>query len=96
MIDVKELTPEFFYMPEFLENMNGFDLGTRQTGEKLGDVVLPPWAPTPEEFVRINREALESEYVSLNLHNWIDLIFGYKQQGEVCFLFFAFVCFFDL
>ena len=42
---------------------------------------LPPWAKTPEEFIQINRAALESDYVSANLHNWIDLIFGYKQQG---------------
>ena len=73
-------------MPEFLENMNNFDLGTRQTGEKLDNVVLPPWASSPEEFVRINREALESEYVSLNLHHWIDLMFGYKQLGKVGFV----------
>jgi hypothetical protein len=42
---------------------------------------LPPWANgSPSEFVRIHREALESEHVSQNLHHWIDLIFGHKQR----------------
>ena len=27
MADVKELIPEFFYLPEFLVNSNKFDLG---------------------------------------------------------------------
>ena len=28
--DVKELIPEFYCLPEFLDNSNGFDLGVRQ------------------------------------------------------------------
>ncbi|TPX69384.1 hypothetical protein SpCBS45565_g02416 [Spizellomyces sp. 'palustris'] len=80
--DVKELIPEFFYMPEFLTNDNRFDLGVKQTGEVLDDVILPPWSKTPEDFVRIHREALESDFVSEHLNEWIDLIWGYKQTGE--------------
>ncbi|KAM5234243.1 neurobeachin-like protein 2 isoform 4-T4 [Hipposideros larvatus] len=82
LADVKELIPEFFYFPDFLENQNGFDLGCLQlTNEKVGDVVLPPWASSPEDFIQQHRQALESEYVSAHLHEWIDLIFGYKQRG---------------
>ncbi|KAI4301193.1 hypothetical protein L6164_034497 [Bauhinia variegata] len=81
--DVKELIPEFFYMPEFLENRFNLDLGEKQSGEKVGDVILPPWARgSAREFIRKHREALESDYVSENLHHWIDLIFGYKQRGK--------------
>ncbi|GFO07271.1 neurobeachin-like protein 1, partial [Plakobranchus ocellatus] len=80
--DVKELIPEFFYFPEFLINFNGFDLGRLQiTKEPVNDVKLPRWASTAEEFIHKHRQALESEHVSMNLHNWIDLIFGYKQKG---------------
>ena len=79
--DVKELVPEFFYCPEIFENINRLGLGAKSsTRKKIGDIVLPPWASDPLEFVRLNRKALESEYVSKNLHHWIDLIFGYKQR----------------
>lgn len=81
--DVKELIPEFFYMPEFIENRFNLDLGEKQSGEKVGDVVLPPWANgSAREFIRKHREALECDYVSENLHHWIDLIFGHKQRGK--------------
>uniref|UniRef100_A0A670JST5 Neurobeachin-like protein 2 n=1 Tax=Podarcis muralis TaxID=64176 RepID=A0A670JST5_PODMU len=81
-VDVKELIPEFFYFTDFLENQNSFDLGSLQmSNEKVGDVVLPRWAKSPEDFIHKHRKALESEYVSAHLHEWIDLIFGYKQRG---------------
>jgi hypothetical protein len=79
--EVKELTPEWFTLPEFLTNINHYDFGLMQNGESVDNVELPPWASSPEEFIRINREALESDYVSCHLHEWIDLIFGYKQRG---------------
>lgn len=43
---------------------------------------LPAWAEDAHDYVSKHREALESEYVSQHLHEWIDLIFGYRQQGE--------------
>ena len=79
--DVKELIPEFYYLPEMFVNSNGYRLGRLDDGVKVNDVELPAWANTPEEFVRINRQALESEFVSCQMHQWIDLIFGYKQRG---------------
>ncbi|XP_051881525.1 neurobeachin a [Pristis pectinata] len=79
--DVKELIPEFYYLPEMFVNSNNYNLGIREDGTVVSDVELPPWAKKPEDFVRINRMALESEFVSCQLHQWIDLIFGYKQRG---------------
>ncbi|XP_055524892.1 neurobeachin isoform X15 [Wyeomyia smithii] len=79
--DVKELIPEWYFLPEMFYNSSDYRLGQREDGKNVGDVELPPWAKTPEEFVRINRMALESEFVSCQLHQWIDLIFGYKQRG---------------
>ena len=79
--DVKELTPEFFTMPEMFLNLNNCDFGITQKGEKVGDVKLPKWASDAVDFVAKQRAALESEHVSKNLHTWIDLIFGFKQRG---------------
>ena len=73
--DVKELIPEFFFLPEFLTNVNsmalpskcffifslGFDLGIRiHTGTRINDILLPNWASSPEDFIQKHREALVS------------------------------------
>ncbi|OAF65986.1 hypothetical protein A3Q56_06290 [Intoshia linei] len=80
--DVRELIPEFFYLPEMFLNTCDYNFGSIDSDNKsISDVELPPWASSPEEFVRIHRMALESDMVSCQLHQWIDLIFGYKQSG---------------
>lgn len=81
--DVKELIPELFYLPEMLRNEQRLQLGHRQGGQMVDHVQLPPWAHNdPRRFIKIHRQALESDYVDQNLHHWIDLIFGYKQKGQ--------------
>ncbi|RXM32416.1 Protein FAN [Acipenser ruthenus] len=81
--DFKELIPEFYGSdPSFIVNSLKLDLGKKQGGKMVQDVHLPPWANDPEGFLQKNREALESQYVSEHLHEWIDLIFGFKQKGS--------------
>ena len=82
--DFKELIPEFFFLHEFLRNIEDFNFGLRQNGDSIDDVILPPWCNNNTRlFMMGMRQALESEYVSSNLNLWIDLIFGYKQNGKI-------------
>ena len=81
--DVKELTPEFFYLPEFLVNNNEIQFGVKQDKIVVNHLELPPWAKgNPRIFVDMQRRALEGEECSKNLHHWIDLTFGYKASKE--------------
>lgn len=82
--DFKEMVPEFYEVEDqgdFLVNSLGLDFGMRQDGTHVGDVELPKWADGPADFIQKLRNALESSHVSNTLHNWIDLMFGYKQKG---------------
>ncbi|XP_051910531.1 protein FAN isoform X2 [Hippocampus zosterae] len=81
--DFKELIPEFYGDDaSFLENHLRLDLGRRQNGSFVGDVHLPPWASDARDFLQKHKMALESQYVSEHLHEWIDLVFGFKQRGS--------------
>jgi factor associated with neutral sphingomyelinase activation len=79
--DVEE-DDEYRLDGEFLLNQSGIKFGTRHDDVLVGDVILPPWAENERDFVYKMHLALESDYVSQHLHEWIDLIFGYKQRGD--------------
>ena len=79
----QELVPDFFNLPEIYININNFNFGKTLDGFKVSDVILPPWASySPRLFSKMNKKALESSFVSQQINNWIDLIFGYKQKGS--------------
>ena len=80
--DVKEMIPEFYCLPQMFLNVDHIPFGTRQDGVIVHDVQLPRWASSSRAFVMFLREALESRFVSENIHKWIDLIFGSKQRGK--------------
>ena len=75
--DFRELIPEFYTLPSMLVNSNKFDLGLENS-----DMELPPWCSGPDEFIFLNRVALESKIVTQSLNGWVDLIFGYKSRGK--------------
>ncbi|XP_067305081.1 protein FAN [Pseudorasbora parva] len=81
--DFKELIPEFYGSDSsFLKNLLALNLGRRQGGGRVESVELPPWASDPDDFLQKMRLALESQFVSEHLHEWIDLIFGFRQKGS--------------
>jgi hypothetical protein len=79
--DFREFIPEFFTTPDFLVNENHFDLGSTD-GHPVDDVILPAWAHgSSHRFIDLHRQALESLIVSAHLHEWVDLVFGFANDG---------------
>ena len=79
--DVRELIPEFFFLPEMFLNINNLNMGILDDGIEVNDIKTP-CHDNPYEFIMIMKTVLESDKISYNINNWIDLIFGYKARGK--------------
>ena len=79
--DVRELIPEFFYLPEMFINTNKLNLGFQEDGQEVNDVITP-CNNNPYDFTMIMRNVLENDEVSNKINDWIDIIFGYKSKGK--------------
>ena len=79
--DVRELIPEFFYLPEMFRNINKLNMGKLESGEEVNNVKTP-CHDNPYDFIMTMRSVLENSKLSKTIQNWIDLIFGYKARGK--------------
>jgi hypothetical protein len=81
-----ELVPEAYFLPEMYTNINSIVFPISPlTKRNISCVVLPPWAKSPRHFVSKMKSVLESDIVSNGLHEFIDLIWGIRQNGPLAF-----------
>lgn len=74
--DLKELVPALYQVPESLTNVSKIELNVSND-----DVILPSWSNcNPFFFTETHLRLLNS---TNQIQKWIDLIFGYKQDGDV-------------
>jgi len=65
-------------------NCNHYKLGRTEDGMKVDDVILPKWAQTSEDFIRINR-AVKRRFLKENKNLEFYLGIGIR----ICFLSFT-------
>lgn len=53
-------------------NNHHYKLGAQEDGNTVDDIELPPWASTPEEFVRIHR--MVSDPLIFNLFTYVHIL----------------------
>ena len=85
--DVRELIPEFYYLPEMMLNINQFNFGealevdevsNEERFFQIDNVDLPLWSKNSYEFMI----TLYTIFEQSKVNDWINIIFGYYQQGR--------------
>ena len=72
----RELIPEFFYDYNFMLNLNKNNLG-EINNKQINNVNVSPFNNTVEYIIYMRKQLNE-----LDVHDWIDIIFGYLQTKK--------------
>lgn len=81
--------PEFFFLPEFLQNHNKFNFGSFIMGDSIrvvDNVELPSYIRSPHELIYIFRRYIESDDAAKKLPEWIDMVWGGASRGKNAFV----------
>lgn len=69
-----------------LTNCNHYKLGRTEDGLKVDDVILPKWAQTPEDFIRINRAVSRKSLLILNFFICVCFLQALESEFVSCHL----------
>ena len=91
--DLRELIPEFFYLPEMFININAINFKKKANGQLVDDVVMPDYFSERNNYEKLKKYTnfekififvddlkTQLEYIEQDMSNWINLIFGTKQR----------------
>ena len=93
--DIRELIPEFFYMPEMLMNINSINFDKLDKGDLVNDVIIPNnlsdinnvnnlenKSNCEKIFIYIYEMKNQLESSEKDIVSWINLIFGTQQKYD--------------
>jgi len=85
--DLRELIPEFYYLPEMFLNINCINFLARANKEKVDDVIMIKNLQNNKSksnenniFIFVDYMKYKLEHLNDNLMNWVNLIFGKYQK----------------